>query len=260
MRLYRLHRPRDLKFERLDLRTGCRFEEQIRDIAQNGLVRILVHLAQTLPIGILSEFPPVGLQLILALERQHVRQIRHLATDQRLAKEDRMQSDAAEDCDLAGIVEHLNLLLASNHAGTLVDPQLEDSLLSRDRRLNMRHSLEGDHQRAFHSRVSRFLSGRRQKSLAPAEEIGVLTQTLHQCCSRFQRLVRKQHIYGAQLFQRMKYTDRLDSGSIQRRNCRLSRKRLETITLLLSCHVIRPQFQVVTVTCRLVVSVGDRQG
>ena len=63
-----------------DLRVIGRFEQQIGNAAEDRFVRVLFHFSQSLPVGITPELFPILFQLLFALERQHVGQIRHRAS------------------------------------------------------------------------------------------------------------------------------------------------------------------------------------
>ena len=112
---------------RLDLRVFGGLQDQVGDPAEDCLVGVFGHRLELLPARIAAEFRPVRLQLVRALEGQHVGQVGHLGADEGLAEEDRMQPDAAEDGNFTGVVEHLDLLLPCLHARALIDAKLEDA-------------------------------------------------------------------------------------------------------------------------------------
>ena len=109
-----------------DLRAGQRAEDQVGDVADDGLVGVAGVGGELLPGGIGDEGGPVGLKFLGVGEGEHVGEAGHARPEEGLAEEDGMQTCSLEDVELA-VVEHFQFADRGCVARALVGAELEDA-------------------------------------------------------------------------------------------------------------------------------------
>src|SRR6266567_2595133 len=137
----------------LDLRVSSRTQNQIRDIADNRLKVISRRTRQLLPRRVIAKHLPPRIQLSHVREREHIGEVGHPRTDERVSVEDLPEPGALEYLELP-MVEHLHLAHVVLAARALISTELEDALaLFWSNQL--RPAFKGNQQRALNPQKGR---------------------------------------------------------------------------------------------------------
>src|ERR1700678_1197669 len=162
----------------LNLRRPQRIQNQVRDVAHRGFKSIARVSRKLLPVRIVRERRPLGIQLIQAVHAQHISQGRKTRADQRVTVKHRVQPRSLEVIELA-LVKHLHLAHMVPVTRALIRTHLKNPLTFGRRCLWRRQlgpALERDVQRALHA-LERIRSGRRAPpGLRSLLKIGVFRQ------------------------------------------------------------------------------------
>src|SRR5260370_6486381 len=142
----------------LDLRVSSRTQNQIRDIADNRLKVISRRTRQLLPRRVIAKHIPPRIQRSHVREREHIGEIGHPRTDERVSVKDLPEPGVLEYLEFP-MVEHLHLAHVVLAARALISAELEDAL-ALFWRSQLRPALEGTQQRALNP-LNRRRCGRR---------------------------------------------------------------------------------------------------
>ena len=162
-----------------DLRVGRRAEDDVGDVGDDLLERVLLVGGEFLPCGSGTEGVPLPNPVREILEAEHVGQIRQARSDERIAVKHLPKTCLLEDIEFTAI-EHLDLAHVVAVGGALISAKLEQAraVLGGGRRhAEARLSFEGHHQRTITAHIGRLRARRTQECRTGLDVGGVPVET-----------------------------------------------------------------------------------
>ncbi|MDB6125555.1 MAG: hypothetical protein JWQ71_4548 [Pedosphaera sp.] len=229
-----------------DLGIGGWAQEEVADVGDDFGVSVAGRAAEFLPFRIGGKGAPILFARGHVFEGQHVGKVWHFGADQGFAEENRLQSGAAKDGDLA-VVEHFDFLLVRLFAVALVSAEFEDATfvaIGSSRNFQFGNAAEGDHQRAFGADVSR-ISGRCINEIrAEFLVFGIGMDAVVGGGEGFERLVRDKDVHGGTVRadHDVEYADGTDASAIHGGNGGVAIEIVKEFLLGAAAKMVESQF------------------